>query len=112
VTPPPFLTELLAATTAVEPENCCSHLASDGETATSCDMEQGSELPTRLVLLSDISKCRGLAKYITIFGSAICKPLPDAPVFDLTLRARIHSFDESIESPFLAPPTPPPRVMA
>jgi len=112
VTPPPFLTELLAAATAVAPQNCCSHSATDSEAASSCDMEQGSELPTRLVLLSDISKCRGLAKYITIFGNAICKPLPDAPAFDMTLRSRIHPFDESFESPLLAPPTPPPRVMA
>ncbi|MBC8356634.1 MAG: hypothetical protein H8E66_32055 [Planctomycetes bacterium] len=114
VKPPAFLTKLLAASTAqpvaAESKSCCSHLASEEGSASSCVEERSRELPARVVLLSDISRCHGLSKYIAIFGSAICEPSLEAPAFDLVAVSWLRSLDESFESPLHSPPSPPPRI--
>lgn len=116
VTPPSFLRDLLAAANdsllAVESMDCCSHLAVEDGTAASCTESDDLELSVGFVLLSDLSRCRGLAKYLAIFGAAICEPLADLPRSALKPIAWLCSFDELFESPSPSPPTPPPRLSA
>ncbi len=116
VTPPAFLNDLLVDTKArpkpAEPMNCCSHEALQAGGTESCAIDRDSEQSVDFILISELSRCRGLSKYIAIFGSAICEPLPDAPAFDLTPSFWLQTLDDSFESPLPTPPTPPPRLVA
>jgi hypothetical protein len=116
VIPPAFLVELAAASTkrqlASEPKTCCSSDSSPHGAASSCVDDREIESPAHVVLISDLSRCRGLAKYIAIFGSAICEPLPDAATFDLVASSWLRSHDDTFDSPLPSPPTPPPRIAA
>ena len=115
VTPPSFLVELLAAAKDRRVVNrsatCCSRSDLQIGHAESCELDRDRELPARAVLLSDLSRCRGLSKYMAIFGAAICEPLPGALAFDFAPVLWLHTLDESFESPLPSPPTPPPRVV-
>ncbi|HUG67663.1 MAG TPA: hypothetical protein VMM76_07920 [Pirellulaceae bacterium] len=74
VNPPAFFLDLLAASTenqlANKPGNCCSDLPQDG-IANSRVVDRDDESPNQVVLLSDLSRCLGLSKYIAVFGSAM-----------------------------------------
>jgi hypothetical protein len=115
VTPPSFLFELLAASEQRRIVNrsatCCSHRELQGGQSQSCSMDGDRKSPARVVLLSDLSRCRGLSRYMAIFGSAICEPLPDTLACDVAPVLWLQTFDESFESPLPSPPTPPPRVV-
>lgn len=116
VTPPPFLFELLAVSEGRQVANrsatCCSHHDLQIAHVESCAIDRDREPQTRIVLLSDLGRCRGSSRYLAIFGSAICEPLPDTLAFDFAPILWLQTLDESFESPLPSPPTPPPRVVA
>ncbi|MBI2477738.1 MAG: hypothetical protein HYV60_03545 [Planctomycetia bacterium] len=116
VTPPAFLSNRLADSKArpkpAKPIMCCSHATIQSGDAESCATEREGEPLVHFVSMSELNGCRGLSKYIAIFGAAICKPLPDALAFDFTPSLWLRTLDDSFESPLPAPPTPPPRVLA
>ena len=111
VTPPSFLVELLAVSperpAVTKTKTCCSHETADAS-AVACT--ERIESPTRMVLISDLGRCRGLAKYIAIFGNAICEPLPENSAYESLAISWLRAADESLESARPSPPTPPPRV--
>ncbi|MDA1048971.1 MAG: hypothetical protein O3C40_00625 [Planctomycetota bacterium] len=115
VTPPAFLIELLATSPdrplVKEPKLCCRHESEQADDADACAVAREREALARVVLISDLNRCRGLSKYIAVFGSAICEPLPDNWSFDGAAGRWLQTLDESFESPFPSPPIPPPRIV-
>lgn len=115
VKPPAFLNELLANAKVARPKAeqklCCSNELPQNGHAESCAVEPDGEPLARLVLMSELSRCRGLSKYIAIFGSAICEPLPDTVAIDFAPTLWLRPHDECFESPLASPPIPPPRIV-
>ncbi|MEO8494046.1 MAG: hypothetical protein ABI614_03180 [Planctomycetota bacterium] len=115
VKPPAFLNELLTKAKVARPKAarklCCSDVSLQDGHHDSCVEERDGEPLARLVLMSELSRCRGLSKYIAIFGSAICEPLPDTMAIDFAPSLWLRTHDECFASPLVSPPIPPPRIV-
>ncbi len=91
--------------TGADLPNCAADLPN-------CTAPASDDAGFAMVLLSQVNRCRGVAAFMAIFGSAICEPWPELPSLFHPLVAWLHTPDARLESSLRSPPIPPPRLSA